>query len=338
MAKALPIPQIKPDKPVAGCLPAIVETRIGEIVSFRQQVVKGSTDAVHDMRVAGRRLQTVLMVFSELIPKNKVLKFKKRLRRLTRRLGTVRQYDVLVEVFSSAIKCSDDKQLTVRNLLLARYSTSRKEAHDNLLNLLEEIEESDIFRRFIGSVNTSQALGMKKAYRNIEKFSFAEKMRDSIGDLVGDFSSGVTRALRHEDSVEILHEMRIAGKPLRYAMELAEPCFPEGFNEYFLEIKKTIQLIGDIHDIDLAVNTLHSFGAELRSYNEVAGRVIDHFPVGFLDTATGKLEADRKKLLSEIRAILLEWRQDKFFMKLLALLQGGNRFPAPKSIRAGKRK
>jgi hypothetical protein len=60
--------------------------------------------------------------------------------------------------------------------------------------------------------------------------------------------------------------------------------------------------------------------------------------VGFLDTATGKLEADRKKLLSEIRAILLEWRQDKFFMKLLALLQGGNRFPAPKSIRAGKRK
>jgi CHAD domain-containing protein len=320
MAKALPIPQLKLNSPISSCLPAIVDTRIKEILSFKKEVLEGLPDSVHDMRVACRRLQTVLIVFAEFIEKGKLRKFKKQLRRLTRRLGAVRQSDVLIEMFSDSIKAADDKQLTVKNLLLARHSTHRKEASEKLLKLLAEIDSAKTFEGFYDAVNVSPANAGKKIRREIDNVFFVHVMPDAIGGLMREFSAGATRVMDLDASVEVLHELRISGKPLRYAMELAESCFNRGFNEYFLDVKKMIQLLGDIHDIDVADATLDLFQEEMQSFNNAAKDVIEHFPTDFLLEANEDLQTARKKLCSKVLKTLHEWRTDRFFKKFLALL------------------
>jgi len=59
----------------------------------------GSTDVedVHDMRVATRRVRAVLAVFQRTLPKRAARSFERRLRSATRRLGRVRDLDVLIE-------------------------------------------------------------------------------------------------------------------------------------------------------------------------------------------------------------------------------------------------
>ena len=322
MAKPLPIPQLKPDSLVSACLAVIIETRISEIASFKHGVLNGDIEHIHDMRVACRRLQTVLMIFSETIAKSKLVPFKKQLRRLTRRLGAVRQLDVLMEILSGRLQAADDKERTVCNLLFARYSTSRKEAFDKTLNFLIETESAQLFEKFIAAVNISRG-GKKKSIRSsVAKSTFAETMRDSIGDLADDFASAVAAARKNDDSIEMLHKMRITGKPLRYAMELAETVYPGGFKDYFQEIKSIIQLVGNVHDIDVAFVSLDSFRKELQSYNEVAGERIDRFPIGFLVDAHEELDVRRNTLLTEIHKILHEWRQDRFFKTFIALIHG----------------
>jgi CHAD domain-containing protein len=145
-------------------------------------------------------------------------------------------------------------------------------------------------------------------------------MQDSIGYLVRDFSLGATNVMSHEGSVEIFHEFRISGKPLRYVMELAEPCFYNGFNDYFRKVKKIIGLLGDIHDLDIAHGALGSFCKELQSYNDLTKAAIDHFPVEFLLTAKSGLEVERKNLLEKTLIILHKWKDDRFFKKFLALV------------------
>jgi len=163
MAKALTIPNLRFNTPVSTCLPSIVDARIREILSFKKGVLKESAETVHDMRVACRRLQTVLIVFAEYIEKGKLRKFKKQLRRLIRRLGAVRQSDVLIEMFSACIKTADDKQKTVKNLLLARYSTHRKEAAQKLVKLLAEIEAGKVFEDFIAPLTFRPRIHIKKS-------------------------------------------------------------------------------------------------------------------------------------------------------------------------------
>lgn len=272
------------------------------------------------MRVACRRLQTVLIVFAEYIEKGKLRKFKKQLRRLIRRLGAVRQSDVLIEMFSACIKTADDKQKTVKNLLLARYSTHRKEAAQKLVKLLAEIEAGKVFEGFYSAVNVSPANSYKKIVREIDAVFFGHVMPDALGNLVREFSLGAARAMDQGGSGEALHEMRIAGKPLRYALELSEGCFNGGFDGYFQDVKKMIQWLGDVHDIDEAITALFSFRKEIQSYNAAAGAVIEHFPIGFLLEADKELMNARKKLFGKVNKNLRLWQQEKFLKKFLALL------------------
>jgi CHAD domain-containing protein len=272
------------------------------------------------MRIACRRLQTVLIVFAEYIEKGALRKFKKQLRRLIRRLGAVRQSDVLIEIFSARINTADDKQQTVKDLLLARYLTHRKEAVQKLVKLLTEIEAGKVFEGFYSAVIVSPANSNKKTVREIDAVFFGHVMPEALGNLVREFSLGAAQAMEHGDSGDVLHEMRIAGKPLRYALELSEGCFNGGFDEYFQDVKKMIQWLGDVHDIDEAIAALSSFRKEMQSYNDAAGAVIEHFPFEFLLEADKELMDARKKLCGKVNKNLRQWRLEKFFKKFLALL------------------
>jgi len=66
------------------------------------------------------------------------------------------------------------------------------------------------------------------------------------------------RRARDPDDVTGLHEMRIAVKRLRYAMELCVPCFGKRFRRYLDEVSGLQELLGNIHDSDVLIGYLHT--------------------------------------------------------------------------------
>lgn len=98
MAKAKKIPYLDPEQPLDVSLRKILRTRFDEMISFEQGTIDGSDiEALHDMRVASRRVQAVFKIFRNVFPKKKYKAEYEEIRSLIRALGEVRDYDVFIE-------------------------------------------------------------------------------------------------------------------------------------------------------------------------------------------------------------------------------------------------
>ena len=78
--------------------------QLQRLMSYEAKVLRGDdVDAIHDMRVASRRLQQVLDL---LFPKPRSAEFRqlrRKIRRCRRALGDVRNCDVLLEIVSRSL-------------------------------------------------------------------------------------------------------------------------------------------------------------------------------------------------------------------------------------------
>ncbi len=105
------------------------------------------------------------------------------------------------------------------------------------------------------------------------------KARDVVGLACGDpFGTTAARVvsiradelLQHSEGVldtseiERLHDMRVASRRLRAAMEVFEPCFPrKRFRVALKEVKAIADALGERRDRDVSVIALETFGAAL---------------------------------------------------------------------------
>ena len=64
--------------------------------------------------------------------------------------------------------------------------------------------------------------------------------------------------------IERLHDMRVASRRLRAAMEVFEPCFPgKRFRAALKEVKAIADALGERRDRDVSIEALVKFGEEL---------------------------------------------------------------------------
>jgi CHAD domain-containing protein len=60
----------------------------------------------------------------------------------------------------------------------------------------------------------------------------------------------------HPERTEVLHEMRIDVRPLRYLMEAFEPAFGKAFSKRLKELKEFLDVAGEVHDCDVMIAML----------------------------------------------------------------------------------
>jgi CHAD domain-containing protein len=66
--------------------------------------------------------------------------------------------------------------------------------------------------------------------------------------------------------IERLHDMRVATRRLRAALEVFEPCFPSRqYKEALAEVKAVADALGERRDADVAIRALEGFAAGLAS-------------------------------------------------------------------------
>jgi CHAD domain-containing protein len=64
--------------------------------------------------------------------------------------------------------------------------------------------------------------------------------------------------------IERVHDMRVATRRLRAALEIFEPCFPSRqYGQVLGEVKRLADALGERRDRDVAIATLHGFNDQM---------------------------------------------------------------------------
>jgi CHAD domain-containing protein len=64
--------------------------------------------------------------------------------------------------------------------------------------------------------------------------------------------------------IERVHDMRVATRRLRAALEIFEPCFPaEAYGEALREVKRLADALGERRDRDVSIAALHAFNEQM---------------------------------------------------------------------------
>ncbi|HLJ12449.1 MAG TPA: CHAD domain-containing protein [Planctomycetaceae bacterium] len=206
---------------------------------------------VHKLRVSCRRLAVVLDVVAESLPGAKRKALRALIETIRRRCGKARDLDVRLAFLESLLRRASVENAAAVEFLCETVTRRREKAQTKLRRRLAQLEHE---LRDAGEALLI-ALGAFKGDAPEQYSSFG---KTGCRILAKELAALWDLAAEDLDSTATLHELRLAGKHLRYAVEVFMPVLPDAFREDFYPQLEEIQsLLGEFHDADEATR---SFG------------------------------------------------------------------------------
>lgn len=277
MVKAKEIEGLNCEGSGAGEIRLVLSTRLEEMSGLRAAALDWSDiEGVHDMRVASRRLRSALRDFKPYLRQRPLADVAVDLKRVADALGAVRDQDVAImaleelqteapEEISAGITELTDERRAERET--ARAALTKTIAQEKLIRLRSDfgfaLERATDFGR-----------SSKRKKRTSTELNFSETGREIILARLEELRE-LSECLYRPFDTEALHEMRIAAKRLRYAMELFASCWSEALTEHAKEVAELQTSLGDLHDADV---WLEGFGHMLRDFQKRKG--VDDSTIG----------------------------------------------------------
>jgi CHAD domain-containing protein len=245
----------------------LLRSRLDSFTRALPGVTSGEPRAIHRARVASRRLRELLPVLE--LDADTIRKVNRRLKKLTRRLGGVREIDVLTQLLE---ELQSARLAPLR--ALRRVGDEVREARDEAMS---------------GFSHKSIAEGFHRANRKLEHIAEKlEKMDDrgsrgrswrwAIDARVSRRAATLKTAITEAGSMympERLHVVRLALKKLRYGMELS--CEAGGFAEAadVRLLKRGQDLLGLLRDRQVLIDRVRHVQASLDPPDMTAWRELD---------------------------------------------------------------
>jgi len=235
---------LTPETPPRLCARQLILARVIELAQHEAGTRAGEDiEALHDMRVASRRLREALEIFEFCFPPKIYARLYERVRRVTRALGRARDADVMVAYFSALLSAEQDliEQFTLHDMLrrLARQQNRRRA---EMQNELDKVQPAELLPRF------EKAFAAPSSPRGPRTALFLTRRLSSLR-LREVFTC--RRAIKGETDVEGLHNLRLAVKKLRYALETLDFAAGEHVKENLKFFKKLQTALGELHDRDV---------------------------------------------------------------------------------------
>lgn len=221
-------------------------------VRKRAKAIHGDVDveAVHDMRTATRRLRTAITIYGEDADKDDREAVEDELRRVTRRLGAVRDLDVLLETLEEA-STARGGSLGPEDLdpLRRSWTDERATGAERLKDELGRGRFDDALAGAVqlgktadggagdGSGDGDQQVRVAHRAPTLIWASFGEVLAYEIEPLTADPAA--------------IHEMRIAAKKLRYTLEAFQDALEPGAT-LIQEVTALQDAGGEMHDAIVA--------------------------------------------------------------------------------------
>ena len=177
--------------------------------------------------------------------------------------GTARDWDVFLASVV-AWKPSKTTHRPALNFLLGYASAEREEAQAGVADLVKTQQHFDAFSREV-----IEAVHKSRRPRTKVLLDLAQPMFHELFQLLNAALQG------NPQDYEQLHQVRIHGKRLRYAMEVFGGCFPASFrDELYPQVEAVQELLGELNDHRVAVSRLESLHRALpRMLEEVCKRL-----------------------------------------------------------------
>jgi CHAD domain-containing protein len=201
-------------------------------------VVAGDASAVHRARVATRRLREALAVLA--IERRSVRRLRRDLRNVTRALGPVRELDVTLGLIVRLLHDESDLEgalETTRVQLMARRARRRL----RLMRVTDEVDVAGLLARVRALDVPADAVHRSRLPVD----------RDGVRRRIGDRAAHLLEAIAAAGALyapDPLHEVRIALKKLRYALELGRAARIPNAARQATALRRYQDLLGEWHD------------------------------------------------------------------------------------------
>lgn len=198
--------------------------------------------AVHDLRVASRRLRAFFDTFGPQLPAKTVARGRKRLRRVTRAVAELREWDVnAVQLGERTEMVDNDAERAALEYLLDRIDGRRARLRKRARAQLARIDLDGIDRVLRAGLD-QLAIRERAPGGSFEVMAWV-----ALEAAINRVADACPPAHEQERPAE-LHALRIAVKRLRYALELVKPALGDGYAELHGRVKAVQELLGDHHD------------------------------------------------------------------------------------------
>lgn len=241
---------------------AAVASSTARLVAHDPYVRLGvDAEAVHQARVATRRLRSDLRTFHAVVDPSWSEPLRDELKWLGERLGAVRDTDVLLERFDRRLATLPEAEADAGKRLLEGLHEHRDTARDELLAAMRSPRYLALLDRLVAATHVIPP----------------SPTGDDLGADLGDLVSKPWRKLRDavdelaEDPPDTaLHGIRIRAKRCRYAAEAVAPAVGKPARKFARAIADVQEVLGEHQDAVIAGQWLRAHATDHRDHPECA--------------------------------------------------------------------
>jgi inorganic triphosphatase YgiF len=252
--KAVPV-AFAPEADTQQAFRVIARACLHQLVANQSLMLTGNAEALHQMRVALRRLRAAISLFSDMLPDPQTEALKSELKWITGELGPAREFEVLLKHVARSVgdregdklgAAPESRELRQKRedaVARARAAVEGLRFRDLALDTAAWIETGN------WTHNPNDAVGIlrRRPFAVVAADQLRRRWKKSL------------RSGKHLDSLDPQHrhKLRIQAKKLRYAAEFFAPAFPHRksmrLRKDFVESLQQLQdALGELNDI--AVN------------------------------------------------------------------------------------
>jgi CHAD domain-containing protein len=250
MADGKWIPDLKSTTPLADAARHVLTVRLDAVrhhLSPALHHADEDLEHVHQLRVATRRAGAALRLFAICLPEKTYDDGRKGLRKLRRAAGDARDWDVFHDMVTAWCQKQPAAQRPGLDFLIG-YATARREmAQAQLLDVAGNAPLT--FDRLLAETVAAVHRPANSGPRRLINLA-----RPMLTGLLQELEQTAARDLNDYCN---LHQVRIAGKRLRYAMEVFADCFAAPFrDDIYPEVEAMQDMLGRANDSHVAAGRL----------------------------------------------------------------------------------
>jgi CHAD domain-containing protein len=271
-------------------LRGLLDKRLRQLVHSRHFThADDPAEAVHDLRVASRRLRAFGDVFHGVLGGKAHKRTDRALKRVTQAAGAIRDSDVQIALIENrrAVATTEMERVALEYLLehleRARDLATRRGK--------EKLRKTD-FEALCSSVRTT----FEEAIAALPERAPSQRLLAK--ELLNAFVAKAESALPPEDGAEHageMHRLRIALKKLRYALELFEPGLGASYDALSARAVALQELLGNHHDLVVLSGLVEEQASGLEAKQRMA------LAAG-MKMVEGTLASEREALVGRFRA------------------------------------
>jgi CHAD domain-containing protein len=258
-----------PNAPVAAAVEAALKIARDTITVQQAGAVAGEVEPLHQMRIAMRRLRSLVELVTQVVHASRVAVYRRELRWAGQVAGMCRECDVTEQLIR---KRSMKLEPSMQEALVPIYealSERRRTEHSSIVELINSKRHHRLMERLSATP--------------IKKFHAAVTVRTFAPVMIRPIAASLARTgakLQTDSPDEVFHRLRIRIKRLRYSFEMLDNIGGKRMRKALVRLKHMQELLGMHHDVVITIKWLREFAASAKQPPQTllsAGALIQSF-------------------------------------------------------------